>query len=75
MLENFEPRLINEAELAPLTRFKIKSMRLYFKSIKRIKKALRMVDKVTVVKLSTGAIIVTYHFEDKKVLKTLSPVQ
>ena len=75
MLENFEPRLINEADLAPLRRYKIKMIRSYFKTVKRLKKVLNMADKVTVVKLSSGAIVVTYHYEGRKVLKTLSPVE
>lgn len=74
-MERFEPTLINEADLAFLRRLKMKTMRLYFKSVKRFKKVFRMADKVTVVKLSSGAIVVHYHFEDKRVIKTLSPAQ
>ena len=72
-MEKFEPTLINEADLAFLRRLKIKMMRQYFKSIKWFKKTFRMADKVTVVKLSSGAIVIHYHFEDKRIIKTLSP--
>lgn len=74
-MEKFEPYLIDEADLAFLRRLNLKMMRLYHRTIKRLRKVFKLADKVTVVKLSTGALVVHYHYEDKRVIKTLPPAK